>query len=153
MPRPAQPSPGVGPPASTQITPPYPSCTISSSAKSFLYLRTSSRTVAISPLPCRLAVESALGSHPICMTLYPISASAALTFETVVDFPMPPLPYTAIFIIFLSFLPVTLATCVTPLISPFSAAWISPLRGPAGNQKCPAPLSKARHLFSLTKTK
>ena len=32
------------------------------------------------------------GSHPICMTLYPIPDSAAERFDVVVDFPIPPLP-------------------------------------------------------------
>ena len=47
----------------------------------------------------RSVVESAFGSQPICITRSPFSLSAAARFETVVDFPMPPLPYTAILII------------------------------------------------------
>ena len=45
-------------------------------------------------------VESAFGSQPICITVRPFSARAAAMLETVVDLPMPPLPYTAILIIF-----------------------------------------------------
>jgi hypothetical protein len=37
-------------------------------------------------------VESLFGSHPICITRWPASASAALMFDVVVDLPMPPLP-------------------------------------------------------------
>ena len=69
MPRPAQPRPGVGPPASTQMTPQKPSVTISSRAKSFLRVRTRSRTVVMGLPPRRAEVESALGSQPICITL------------------------------------------------------------------------------------
>ena len=47
--------------------------------------------------PCMSTyVESAFGSHPICMTVYPRSANTAARLDTVVDFPMPPFPYTAI---------------------------------------------------------
>ena len=42
--------------------------------------------------PCSAAVESAFGSHPICMTLSPFAAKAEARFETVVDFPIPPFP-------------------------------------------------------------
>ena len=42
--------------------------------------------------PATILVESALGSHPICITLSPRPARAAETFPTVVDLPMPPLP-------------------------------------------------------------
>ena len=45
-------------------------------------------------------VESAFGSQPICITVKPFSASAAATLDTVVDLPMPPLPYIAILIMF-----------------------------------------------------
>ena len=92
MPRPAQPSPGVGPPASTQMTPPKPSTAMSLSSNASLRWRTRSSTVLSGAPPCRLAVESALGSQPICITLSPPSASAADMLETVVDLPMPPLP-------------------------------------------------------------
>ena len=50
--------------------------------------------------PCLNAiVESAFGSQPICITFRPFSASATATFDTVVDLPIPPFPYTAILII------------------------------------------------------
>lgn len=44
-------------------------------------------------------VESALGSHPTTMTFFPISARPATVFCVVVDFPIPPFPYMAIFLI------------------------------------------------------
>ena len=47
----------------------------------------------------KLIVESAFGSQPICMTVYPCPASAADMLETVVDLPIPPLPYIAILFI------------------------------------------------------
>lgn len=47
--------------------------------------------------PISMLVESAFGSHPICITLYPRLAKAADTLAVVVDFPIPPLPYIAIF--------------------------------------------------------
>ena len=90
MPRPAQPTPGLGPPHSTQSTPPLPSKTMSSSSGSGLSLIVS-RTVGILR-PATILVESALGSHPICITFSPRPARAAETFPTVVDFPIPPFP-------------------------------------------------------------
>jgi hypothetical protein len=39
-----------------------------------------------------MVVESAFGSHPICMTFSPDSASAADMLDEVVDFPIPPFP-------------------------------------------------------------
>ena len=65
---------------------------MSSRVKSLFFVRIKSKTVGIVPLACRLAVESALGSQPICMTLSPLSARAAARLLTVVDLPMPPLP-------------------------------------------------------------
>ena len=47
-------------------------------------------------VPVRRRVESALGSHPIWMTFFPLSARASVMLEDVVDFPIPPLPYMAI---------------------------------------------------------
>ncbi|MEY4008220.1 MAG: hypothetical protein RLZZ467_1287, partial [Gemmatimonadota bacterium] len=35
-------------------------------------------------------VESCFGSHPICSTRFPSFEKAALRFEEVVDFPIPP---------------------------------------------------------------
>ena len=46
IPLPAQPSPGEGPPASTQQTPAKPSFTISSKVKFSFLVRTKSRTVS-----------------------------------------------------------------------------------------------------------
>src|SRR5215207_6297946 len=40
-------------------------------------------------------VESCFGSHPICSTRLPSFDSAAERLDDVVDFPIPPLPYTA----------------------------------------------------------
>ena len=99
MPRPAQPSPGVGPPASTHTTPPKPSRAMSDRVKSFFRSRMSCRAVGIFSPCVRRTVESAFGSQPICITRSPFSLSAAERLDTVVDFPMPPLPYTAILII------------------------------------------------------
>ena len=42
--------------------------------------------------PISVRVESDLGSQPICMTVYPIFASAADILDTTVDLPMPPFP-------------------------------------------------------------
>ena len=93
MPRPAQPTPGRGPPASTQRTPPLPSTTMSSSLSSDLcFVRRSESTVSIFAPPRRSAVESAFGSQPTSITLRPSCASASATFAAVVDLPMPPLP-------------------------------------------------------------
>jgi hypothetical protein len=50
----------------------------------------------------RVLVESLFGSQPTCITFKPVRAKAALIFEVVVDFPMPPLPYIATCLIFLS---------------------------------------------------
>ena len=73
--------------------------TISSSFRFCFFCWNISSTVEIS-FPCRSwMVESAFGSQPICMTLYPFSASATARLDTVVDFPIPPFPYTAIFFI------------------------------------------------------
>ena len=103
IPLPAHPTPGVGPPASTQMTPQAPFTAISSSVKLFPFSRIRSSTVFIllSPEtpPRRARVESALGSQPICITVYPSFARATATFDTVVDLPMPPFPYIAIFFI------------------------------------------------------
>ena len=44
-------------------------------------------------LPCNNAIEeSDFGSHPINITLYPITEQAAAIFVAVLDFPIPPLP-------------------------------------------------------------
>jgi len=51
----------------------------------------------------RFFVESAFGSQPICMTLYPKWDNAADKFDVVVDFPIPPFPYIAIFFIYSTF--------------------------------------------------
>ena len=50
----------------------------------------------------RFAVESAFGSHPICITLLPSEASAAERFDVTVDLPIPPLPYMATLIILIN---------------------------------------------------
>jgi len=42
--------------------------------------------------PKRFLVESAFGSHPICITFRSKSDNAADKLETVVDLPIPPLP-------------------------------------------------------------
>jgi hypothetical protein len=76
-------------------TPLYPFLTISLSFGEPLS-RMVSRTVGGLPPLSSILVESDFGSHPICITVRPISAMAAETFEAVVDFPMPPLPYIAI---------------------------------------------------------
>ena len=68
MPRPAQPTPGVGPPDSTQSTPPYPSNTMSSSLSSSPFWRSCSSTVGMRLPPISPLVESALGSQPTCIT-------------------------------------------------------------------------------------
>ena len=103
MPLPAHPTPGVGPPASTHMTPQAPFTAISSSVKLFPFSRIRSSTVFIllsaETPPRRAKVESALGSQPICITVYPSLARATATFDTVVDLPMPPFPYIAIFFI------------------------------------------------------
>ena len=44
-------------------------------------------------------MESAFGSQPICTTFFPSIASAADRLLVVVDLPMPPFPYIAIFFI------------------------------------------------------
>ena len=92
MPLPAQPIPGVGPPASTHNIPLYPSTTISFNSKSSFFLRTKSKTVFISLPLCRFVVESAFGSHPICITFNPFLDKATDRFEIVVDLPIPPFP-------------------------------------------------------------
>ncbi len=91
MPRPAQPTPGSGPPASTQRMPLKPVYTMSSVATRFP-LRSVSSTVGMNCPPRSVLVESLFGSQPTCSTFNPPSESAALIFEEVVDFPMPPLP-------------------------------------------------------------
>jgi hypothetical protein len=42
-------------------------------------------------------VESALGSQPIWMTLFPMEAKAAARLDVTVDLPIPPFPYIATF--------------------------------------------------------
>ena len=67
--------------------------------RSCFFSRKRSSTVGTAS-PCLNAiVESAFGSQPICITFRPFSASATATFDTVVDLPIPPFPYTAILII------------------------------------------------------
>ena len=80
-----------------KLTAAYPSNTRSSSLISGLPSRIVSRMVGMRFPPSRPRVESALGSQPICMTFRPIRAKAEDKLETVVDFPIPPFPYTAIF--------------------------------------------------------
>ncbi|CLR19699.1 Uncharacterised protein [Mycobacterium tuberculosis] len=91
MPRPAQPTPGTGPPDSTHSTPVLLDTTRSSSSAS-PFCRRVSNTVGMGVPPVKLRVESALGSQPICSTISPMAANAAATLDTVVDLPMPPLP-------------------------------------------------------------
>ncbi len=92
MPRPAQPTPGSGPPDSTQVVFMKPTLTMSSSSRSSPSVRRVSRTVFCDSPPRRRRVESALGSQPTTMIFLPASASPATVFWVVVDFPMPPLP-------------------------------------------------------------
>ncbi len=110
MPRPAHPTPGGGPPASTHNTPPYPAKTMSCSLRTSLFALMLSRTVGIFLPPMRFVVESALGSQPTCITRKPPAAKAAAKFDVVVDLPMPPLPYMAIFLI--RYLPIEYAYAV-----------------------------------------
>ena len=63
------------------------------------FSRSASSTVRGFLPPNRFCVESAFGSHPICITRSPFCANAADRLEAVVDFPIPPFPYKAIFII------------------------------------------------------
>lgn len=96
MPLPAHPTPGSGPPDSTQEMPWYPVRTTPSNVAptSALrdWLRTCSSTVSWNSSPVRSDVQSAFGSQPTTRSLLPSSAKAAATFWLVVDFPMPPLP-------------------------------------------------------------
>ena len=92
MPRPAQPTPGSGPPDSVQSVSPNPSRQMSSRSTSSPSSRSVSSTVFWASPPNSSRVESALGSHPTTMTFLPISASAATVFWVVVDLPIPPLP-------------------------------------------------------------
>ena len=94
MPRPAHPTPGMGPPASTHSTPSSARRTTSSSV-GVPPARMRSSTVGTCVPPGCSAVESDLGSQPICMTVWPRPARAAARLQVVVDFPMPPLPYIA----------------------------------------------------------
>ena len=79
MPRPAQPVPGSGPPASMQRTPRLSVKAISPEAPGMRR-------------PIRPRVESALGSQPTTATRFPAWAMAAARLDTAVDFPMPPFP-------------------------------------------------------------
>ena len=56
----------------------------------FLFI--TSKTVGIKFPPIKFLVESALGSHPICITLSPNIDNAADKLDVVVDFPIPPFP-------------------------------------------------------------
>ena len=87
IPRPAQPVPGSGPPASMQRTPRLSVKAISPEAPVLSW----SRTVGMRR-PIRLRVESALGSQPTTATRFPAWAMAAARLDTAVDFPMPPFP-------------------------------------------------------------
>ena len=91
MPRPAHPTPGTGPPASTHSTPSSATRTTSSSVGA-PPCRMRSSTVGTAVPPGCKAHESDLGSHPTCMTVAPVPASAAARLHVVVDLPMPPLP-------------------------------------------------------------
>jgi len=53
--------------------------------------RVSSTVLWASP-PKSSLVESAFGSQPTTITFLPLSASPAVKFCVVVDFPIPPLP-------------------------------------------------------------
>ena len=93
-PRPAQPTPGSGPPDSTQRTPRYPArMTSSSSTSSTEPSSAAMDRTEVWALACSISrVESAFGSQPTIMMRLPCSAIAAMVFCWVVDLPMPPLP-------------------------------------------------------------
>ena len=59
--------------------------------------------------PARILVESLLGSQPTCITVCPLSLSAADRFEAIVLFPMPPFPYIAICLMLFTTSPRTVA--------------------------------------------
>ena len=93
-PRPAQPTPGSGPPDSTHFTSPNPTFMTSLSSRSSTVPRSRTRSITVA---CALAwrmsrVESALGSQPTIMTFLPSEARPATVFWVVVDLPMPPFP-------------------------------------------------------------
>ncbi|VVB63589.1 Uncharacterised protein [uncultured archaeon] len=93
IPRPAQPTPGSGPPTSMHLTPLYPLKTTSDSAISPPRWI---RSIMVGILrPTRVMVESLFGSQPTTRTLCPSSAHAAAMLEAVQDLPIPPLPYMA----------------------------------------------------------
>ena len=92
MPRPAQPTPGSGPPDSTHQVPLKPPLRMSASSTSSPSSRRVSRTDFWARPPSSRRVESALGSQPTTMTFLPISARPATVFCVVVDLPMPPFP-------------------------------------------------------------
>ena len=71
MPRPAHPTPGSGPPDSTQTIPLNPFLRMSSSSTSSPSERRVSRTVFWDRPPRSRRVESALGSQPTTMTFLP----------------------------------------------------------------------------------
>ena len=93
-PRPAQPTPGSGPPDSTHFTSPYPTLSTSPSSRSSTVPRSRTRSITVAcALACRMRrVESALGSQPTIITFLPSEASPATVFCVVVDLPIPPLP-------------------------------------------------------------
>ncbi len=62
-----------------------------SSEKIPLAVNCSKTVVGVKP-PKSNRVESCFGSHPICRTFFPFVDRAAITFERVVDFPIPPFP-------------------------------------------------------------
>ena len=92
IPRPAHPTPGSGPPDSTQRVPPYPSFMIRSNSISSPSSRMVSSTVFCAKPPNNKRVESAFGSHPTTITFFPCSTKPAVKFCVVVDFPIPPFP-------------------------------------------------------------
>ena len=93
IPLPAQPTPGSGPPVSTQVIPLNPAWTISSSLiSSISQARTLSKIVSLHMCPKSNRVESFFGSQPIWQTFFPIRLNAAETFDAVVDLPIPPFP-------------------------------------------------------------
>ena len=93
-PRPAQPTPGSGPPDSTHFTSPYPTLIRRRASRSSTVPRSRTRSITVA---CAFAwrmrrVESALGSQPTIITFFPSAASPATVFCVVVDLPMPPFP-------------------------------------------------------------
>jgi len=92
-PRPPQPTPGSGPPDSTQSIPSRPGSTMCSAVSS--PARTSkmvSMTVRTCPGSRKGMDESCLGSQPTCNTFFPPKANTAVTLVETVDLPIPPLP-------------------------------------------------------------